>query len=56
MLASGRKGRKQTGKMAFIVPKGLYEFQTMPFRLGNVAATFQHSIQTAQTNLFQNDA
>ncbi|KAL5968745.1 hypothetical protein TSMEX_003521 [Taenia solium] len=38
--------------MAFIVLKGLHEFQTTPFGLCNAAAIFQSLMQTALIKLF----
>ncbi|CAH8536658.1 unnamed protein product [Dicrocoelium dendriticum] len=38
-------------KSAFVVPSGLYEFQTMPFGLTNAPATFQRLMHTALSGM-----
>ncbi|KAK4469996.1 hypothetical protein MN116_000019 [Schistosoma mekongi] len=37
---------KDRQKTAFVIPTGLYEFETMPFGLTNAPATFQRLMQT----------
>ena len=38
-------------KTAFVIPSGLYEFETMPFGLTNAPATFQRLMQTVLQGL-----
>ncbi|KAF7242535.1 hypothetical protein EG68_10631, partial [Paragonimus skrjabini miyazakii] len=38
-------------KTAFVIPSGLYEFETMPFGLTNALATFQRLTQQALDDL-----
>ncbi|KAH8871863.1 Retrovirus-related Pol polyprotein from transposon 17.6 [Schistosoma japonicum] len=42
---------KDRQKTAFVIPTGLYEFQTMPFGLTNAPATFQRLMQTVLDGL-----
>ncbi|KRZ72070.1 hypothetical protein T10_171 [Trichinella papuae] len=37
-------------RMAFATPFGLYQFQTIPFRLCNVSAMFQCLMETRQSS------
>ncbi|BHF59998.1 hypothetical protein SprV_0100295900 [Sparganum proliferum] len=43
---------KDRPKTAFILPQGLFEFETMPFGLCNVAATFQRLVRSVLAHLY----